>query len=997
MAEFDFWRKWGLELDDAQFAGAFTALGVLAAAPPYTHSGADTAPLREQCEHALRSALHYPLAVPSRGRAAVQWRFPVPKRTVRLTTRRVRLSDLDPQCVAQAWQSIVADYRLAQLADNLVASATSEEQRRYEIANRRYLGRTRLEITGYPVAEPVRPWFRLLLEAIPSGMSAYIDIGGGQGQPCLEWPLRLGFLSGGVDEESVRSARGKWPSRELACTVRVDRGSANCDVLLFTGSSGQLLRRLLEIPVPQKANLLVVRGSFEDDPATTGSRLSAIAAECHASGIVFVAPGVADEAFAEAVNRFVAKLSHNYPVDLAISEAFTQDQPTDPVVFLTKGLVTFQISKVLDVVHSRLMDLPDVELAGPAKGNGGGSDPYGLRPDFARMNMPVDYGLDLTTPRGIARTLTANRDRIAFDHESHGAFSIAAVSRAVDHAEGEASREPRFLQEQVQVKRGRAFVDERRAFLQDVPMLVRFRIGPLDELWTSGPMSFNIEGLPKDHREWRLTVVLAEPQHLKEPLQSTIKLRRTGPSTECEFGIVLRRKTVTESPVFEGRVAVLHRGRVLQTAVLRGRIATSEQEILTDDTIALEDRLPVRARVDDLDARREFDLSLILNHTADDRPRLLAISGRHAWVNKDMNYGAMAADINAVLSQIADREKDYRGPLDSSANQAILVELARAGRALHDVIVTDQLEARTNRPDVGEAECIQVISTSGEALVPLEFIYDYEAPKKEATLCQSWPRMFGRDSCREHCQTNKRDFVCPLGFWGVSKIVERHAVTPEFATEGRELFLQSEARSGRDTLPLAGVAIVAVSSKVNALDIKPLLVACQERLGSAPQEAENWEQLPSLIAKLSPHLLLLLPHTDGAGLNASMEIGSEPVESVDITEAHVCRPGSDVHPLVALLGCDTVGTALEYGSHVASFRRRGAAIVIGTIATVFGAHAANVAAMLVEGMSSVTEEPEYLGDVIRAVKRQALLKGSLMPLCMVAFGDADWKLSTKEP
>jgi len=34
------------------------------------------------------------------------------------------------------------------------------------------------------------------------------------------------------------------------------------------------------------------------------------------------------------------------------------------------------------------------------------------------------------------------------------------------------------------------------------------------------------EKLPKNRDEWRLTVVLSEPNHLKEPLQNSIKLAK---------------------------------------------------------------------------------------------------------------------------------------------------------------------------------------------------------------------------------------------------------------------------------------------------------------------------------------------------------------------------------------------------------------------------------------------------------------------------------------
>src|SRR5205085_2287190 len=75
-------------------------------------------------------------------------------------------------------------------------------------------------------------------------------------------------------------------------------------------------------------------------------------------------------------------------------------------------------------------------------------------------------------------------------------------------------------------------------------------------------------------------------------------------------------------------------------------------------------------------------------------------------------------------------------------------------------------------------------------------------------------------------------------------------------------------------------------------------------------------------------------------------------------------------------------------------RSRGAAVVIATIATVIGEHAARTAVLLTDAL--VPQDgatPQRLGEAMRAVKRQALLEGLLMPLCLVAYGDADWSLA----
>jgi hypothetical protein len=78
------------------------------------------------------------------------------------------------------------------------------------------------------------------------------------------------------------------------------------------------------------------------------------------------------------------------------------------------------------------------------------------------------------------------------------------------------------------------------------------------------------------------------------------------------------------------------------------------------------------------------------------------------------------------------------------------------------------------------------------------------------------------------------------------------------------------------------------------------------------------------------------------------------------------------------------------------FRWRGAAVVLGTIATVFGGHAAKVAEVFIKGLKRKSRPQDMLGEVIRSIKCRALLDGMVMPLCVVAFGDADWKLDGGE-
>lgn len=318
------------------------------------------------------------------------------------------------------------------------------------------------------------------------------------------------------------------------------------------------------------------------------------------------------------------------------------------------------------------------------------------------------------------------------------------------------------------------------------------------------------------------------------------------------------------------------------------------------------------------------------------------------------------------------------------------------------VSLNTQLSSSGNNLNTSKAEYIQIVNTRADAVVPLEFVYEYEVPDDGAKVCQHWLDASKNNEelkeCPGTCDTTSGGFVCPMGFWGLRKVIERHAVTLELEKDGKVLYLQSEPTRQVDTLYLGGVAVVGSSDRVpakNVTDLENLIT----QYGVAPKLAKNWDEWAKHVQEYRPSLLIALPHTDGKEGDVTVEIGGKTVKTILLKNKHIFPLPVEGHqaPLVALIGCDTVGTAYEYGSHVVAIRARGAGIIIGTIATVFGEHAAAVAGKLVEGLLvHGNAEPVRLGELIRTIRRKSLQEGLLMPLCLVAYGDADWILSPGE-
>jgi len=142
-------------------------------------------------------------------------------------------------------------------------------------------------------------------------------------------------------------------------------------------------------------------------------------------------------------------------------------------------------------------------------------------------------------------------------------------------------------------------------------------------------------------------------------------------------------------------------------------------------------------------------------------------------------------------------------------------------------------------------------------------------------------------------------------------------------------------------------------------------------------------------------LLLALPHAAGTGASISLEISGDVLKSIFIDESYVRGDLRGPPPIVLLLGCDVANVAYTdaYARHIAVFRQAKAALVLGTVATVLGRDAAKVAGALIEQLADAAKKSsDRFGEVLRQAKREAVAASLMTALCLVAFGDADWRL-----
>ncbi len=235
----------------------------------------------------------------------------------------------------------------------------------------------------------------------------------------------------------------------------------------------------------------------------------------------------------------------------------------------------------------------------------------------------------------------------------------------------------------------------------------------------------------------------------------------------------------------------------------------------------------------------------------------------------------------------------------------------------------------------------------------------------------------------------------------MSRVIERHIADPDALARagGFDFELAAEPISGRDQLAGLTGAVFAASARVDALEPGSAALvetALTETTGGNATRAKTWSEWVKTVKASKPSLLVLLAHSVRDELTAMTALEIETDERRDAAEfttryLHPDEAGL-VPPLVFLLGCDTAVADLQYQTFVTRFRQLGAALVVGTISTVAGSHAAGVAAALVRAVKR-EDQSGWLafGDLLRDVRRGLLADGEVMALCLTAYGDADWR------
>ena len=949
-----FLKAWGLGLADLDFARCLAVAGMGSAAPAGDEGrGGGPDPYR------LEWAWPGVAGVLSRGRsespseawqAAVLRALPAPERLL------------------ERWHALVREHR--RLAFRIVRQSIPR---------------------GHKVAYAALPWAQVAILAqwllLPDEVAG-VHIRGGPGwaeMQALRFPLTVSALPD--DPAAAHLGRlndfqpAHWPFRYVPAAPDAERHA----LLVFGQPLERALAGLLQSPLQLKARLVLVNGHDAGRPGAA-ALVQALVSRVSASGIVLLAEPLPPGELAERVREACLQMMQDRPLDLVVRAVFGH------AALLAAGaglLQHWRMRAQMAELSDRLVRQPrgaSVKMSTQAMHQLGSADP-----------VPVGGAPD------------------ALQTEAHEASAMTEAAQALRQEAAQAQAEQvaaRHLQQQSWVKsRDGRLRQIRNAYVLGEPVLLKVRIGSQQASgWQSGSHAFPDRELPPNEDSHRLTVLFHEPGQLDAPLQQDITLPRTGESTQALFDFVPRREGA-----FLARIAVLHRNRVLQTAQLRAQVVPSRQAA-GRRRIILETEAEVRHDWSSLDARRRFDLALVAGAPdADGTARATSVSGGKAWATDLTGVQQVAGEIGTLLSAVAHNTQGHGQGLDAEDNPQLLLDLAFCGRELYAQLVLDQLaQNREGALDVRSDQVghIQLVQTRSDAVIPLEFVYDYElGTGSGASVCPQHREALAQGRCNPGCEGQRHPgrHVCPMGFWGLRKVIERHVQdAPAKADAGHPLVVLSEPTQAREKLQLQAGAVVGHSGRVAHGSVDGLLHELRTHLQGSVERVKDWDEWATAVQAHAPQWLVAFPHNTGSGSTRELELGNStirtrgirfyPVGSVEGAAAqgpwHVRRPGGDP-PLVLLLGCDTAGSTEPFSSHVSAFRQAGAAVVVSTIATVLGAHAVQVGtrivADLLEQVAATGGQP-HLGELLRQAKCRALLASQPMALCVVAFGDADWRL-----
>ncbi len=755
------------------------------------------------------------------------------------------------------------------------------------------------------------------------------------GHGTFHWPLRVGFGPGATLAAEVAG----YPHGHLL-EVRGEAGPRNPVDLLIV-ERGELAQ-----VEPHAAMVLVVATDVEEELRVQGP-----------ASLVAQVAGLGDPM--SFVRQLFDNISHNWTPDRAIAAAavpqgayFVRAHPG----YVERARVTAWAGRMRAELESRR----------------------------AAGQVPLDRFQQAMVP---LERLARIGDDAYHSEEGGGTDAIRAGEASREAAPGRRPRiaqpttpEPaptgRHLQAQV-FARTPGLTQRLHSFEPGGSHRIDVRVGPSSLDWVSVATEFPPIHTPDDQEEHVLQVVLHSPALDPSYSEKEIRLGPTRESTTAQFDATVRPGVGEVHATLIASRGTTH----LQTAALTGPVAAADQQV-GERKIEFTTGDPSGA---DLDLREDPDLSLVV---AGDAVLVRPKRGQKRTVELPGLADAMSP-LRATLFDVAQRLEGLRQPLSSDNGTALVRTLALQG---------EFLKQRLFGSTPPSAATVEVVSGSSGEFLPVEFIYEHRKPERDAALCGEFLGASG-PGCPNCQAAGSSKFVCPSGFWALSKSIERQIRT---VSSGPDC-VPPEPDTAEHVLPPTREVIFASSNNVNTASDRQRVQRTVDELGGlaeAVHVAPRWAEWRRFVRDRHPALLVALPHNivGAAGMEALQigpEDGGDELGINDIEPAYVGPTDRRPGPVMLLLGCNTANPAVGYQDFVRQMRCCGAAVVVSTLTYVLGQQAAPFATELVAALFA-NQGKRTFGEIMQDVRAKMLREDNPMALAVTAYGSAEWRFTTED-
>jgi hypothetical protein len=471
--------------------------------------------------------------------------------------------------------------------------------------------------------------------------------------------------------------------------------------------------------------------------------------------------------------------------------------------------------------------------------------------------------------------------------------------------------------------------------------------------------------------------------------------KRQGVSATLEFAA----EAVPGTQNYGARILILYRNKILQSLMLT--VPVDHREVTADRRPKLKVENAVKSDFSALRDGSSFDFAFVLNHNVLGQQGLTTVGKRY------VDFREPAGDFANVQQRLAAEllQLNDIGVSDPEAVreqlQKSLRTLAKLGNVLREAICDGQEElvelTCSEHYDPRAPLRLQVVEAKVGAFMPLEFFYDGRAPSDDAPLCAKFQDPgFPHTTCMGCQDRGSARVICPIGFWGISKVIERRPKTAGLLPLGADYRI-GEPDDSRRVLPAMTSSLYGLSKKIRPADQTLIHSLMQDQFKGKGRFAGDWESWRAWISKVAPPLLIVAGHTSIRDMLPNLEISGNTL-CVSAVETDLLRAMEKPSPVVVLLGCETHYAPESLLKLSGRFKQKGAAVVIATLATIRGSQTPACLSELTRAFSdaraarkAARPDASTVGHAMLSAKQRLLSSGQSIALSLTTVGDAEWE------